>query len=211
MSIGFTPVDPQRDGYSTNVNKTEYAIVASLTALPGVNDWEQLSEPASGFLNGLSEGRNYLYFRYTDTAENVSELSSAPTAILVDTFIPVVTDVWVGDGNNADGWLKLSTEKSMTISGSHGRRIKLEIEENNQLDASTPVTVYVKVGDVETQISAADLTNEGNGKWSWISNDAVSNVTNSTIEIRAKAKDEAGGESVEKKVKYLIDTAAPVI
>lgn len=211
LRIKVTSEDEARHSYKSGVIKTEYKV--------NNGEWTNLDITTAGFLNGLREGGNELYFRNIDGVDNVSNVNTTPVSLFVDTLPPVIRKAYLGDKDNNDNnaWSPFVTGKVLNIHGQHKKYLKLEIEENNTLGS-----LKVKIGDdvwyenaSGTSISPAPVkTSSDSGDtsyWIWTSDTELSPVTeNQTITIKIETIDASGGKG-EATYKFLVDTAGPEI
>ena len=201
LSIKVTSEDEARDSYLSGVAKTEYKV--------NDGEWMNLNSTTEGYLNGLKEGLNELYFRNTDNVGNVSDVNSVATKLLVDTLRPVVKKAYIGDKGSDDGtssaaWDELTTGTVLNINSSHKKYLKLEIDENNNLGSVT-----VTVGGVQLEGTVCPKASDEEN-WIWVSNAEAVPENDETIIINISATDEAGGTGTAA-YKFLVDTTGPVI
>ncbi|MCR4948682.1 MAG: hypothetical protein K6A15_05975 [Treponema sp.] len=204
IDIGVNAADvPQViNGYKSNVQTTQYKIGAN-------GEWTNLNSTTMGYLNGLSDGTNYLYFRCIDGVGNVSDATTTPEVLKVDTLRPTVIKAWIGSGSD---WTELDRGRVININQAHGKKLKLEIEENNSL--VSPTVNITGSSDPIAGAFAANPPAEGDN-WIWESTNPVTPANNTAITVSILAKDQAMNSNniapVTATYKFLVDTAAPVI
>ncbi len=214
LSIEVATSDVERNSFKSGINKTEYKVGAD-------GEWMNLNltadgTTANGYLNGLNEGQNDLYFRNTDEVNNVSAEDTTAKSILVDTVKPVIMKAYIGDKVN-DTWDELTKGTLLNLNAGHKKYIKLEIKENNELQTSIPVAVTVSgvAGSLGGTVSAApapaaDVDPDSVGNWIWVSSTETAPANNTAITLSITATDKAGWEG-SAEYKFLVDTEGPVI
>lgn len=207
IGIEVNAVDEPRvtNGFKSAVVTTQYRI--------GTNgEWTNLNSTTIGYLNGLSDGTNNLYFRCIDGVGNVSDVNTSPVVLKVDTLRPTIKKAWIGTGNDASGWTELDKGTVKNINAAHGKMLKLEIEENNTLIEPevhiTGVTPPIDGHFVSTPPAAGE-------NWVWVSTDPLSPANNTTITVSIEAKDQAMDSNnidpVTASYRFLVDTLPPEI
>lgn len=194
------------NGFKSAVVTTQYRI--------GTNgEWTNLNSTTIGYLNGLSDGTNNLYFRCIDGVGNVSDVTPSPGVLLkVDTLRPTIKKVWIGTGNDASGWTELDKGTVKNINAAHGKKLKLEIEENNSL-----IAPEFRINGVTTAIAGSFVSNPpaAGENWIWVSENPLSPANNTTITVTIDVKDEAMNSNnidpVTASYRFLVDTLPPEI
>jgi len=203
IGIVVNPVDqPQiNNGYKSEVVTTQYRIGSD-------GEWTTLNSTTRGYLNGLRDGSNNLFFKCIDGVGNVSDVNSSPVVLQVDTMRPTILKAWIGGDS---GWTELDKGTVKNINTAHGKKLKLEIAENNSLIA--PV---VRMNNT-SQIAGSFVANPpaAGDNWIWVSNDEVSPANNTTITVSVEAKDQAMNlnsiDPVTASYRFLVDTLPPEI
>ena len=195
LSIKVISEDEARNSYKSGVSTTEYKI--------NDGEWLTLNSVSEGYINGLKEGVNELYFRNKDAVGNISNVNTVPTKLLVDTLKPVVKKAFMGD-KATDKWTEFSTGKVLNLSKDHKKYLRIEIEENNTLKS-----VEAKIGDTLIAGTVASRTVETDN-WVWLSNSEVEVANDETITLNVEVSDYANGKGTAE-YKFLVDTMGPVI
>ncbi len=195
LSIKVISEDEARNSYKSGVSTTEYKI--------NDGEWLTLNSVSEGYINGLKEGVNELYFRNKDAVGNISNVNTVPTKLLVDTLKPVVKKAFMGD-KTTDKWTEFSTGKVLNLNNDHKKYLRIEIEENNTLK-----NVEAKIGDTIIAGTVASRTSETEN-WVWISNSEVEVANDETITLNVEVSDYANGKGTAE-YKFLVDTTGPVI
>lgn len=208
LSIEVDSHDTATENYSTGsgVIETWYKV--------NTEDWTKLSETNKGYINaGLNEGENELWFKNKDEAGNESLPSASPVIIKVDTSVPEIEKVFIGDGDETNNdWLELEAGKVKNIKSAHGKKLKIQIKENNSLPANG---VTVKVGGSDwtpADSTPTPVSGSNPKKWIWTSGtEDLPFTADTSIEIKIQARDSSGGNSKEVTYYFLVDTQGPEI
>lgn len=207
IGIEVNAVDEPRvtNGFKSAVVTTQYRI--------GTNgEWTNLNSTTRGYLNGLSDGTNNLYFRCIDGVGNVSDVNTSAVVLKVDTLRPTIKKAWIGTGNDASGWTELDKGTVKNINAAHGKKLKLEIEENNSLIAPV-VTITGSSSPIDG--SFVSTPSAAGGNWIWESTNPLSPANNTTITVSIAAKDLAMDSNsiapVTASYRFLVDTLPPEI
>lgn len=197
ISIDVDSKDIKRDSdiYASGVLKTQYKI--------GDGSWSDLNTTTSGFINGLKDGDNELHLRTIDSVGNSTD-NSGQIILKVDTAPPEIVKALIGkETEDTSDWEEFTADSVLSISNGHGKKIKLELEENNTVDF-----VEVKVGGTVLPGTCSRVGTTKN--WIWISDAEAVIAENENVAIDVKARDLAQGVR-NAQYKVMIDTAGPEI
>ena len=195
LSIKVISEDETRNSYKSGVSETEYKI--------NDGEWLTLNSVSEGYINGLKDGVNEIYFRNKDTAGNISDVNTVSTKLRVDTLKPVVKKAFMGD-KTTNKWTEFTTGKVLNLNKDHKKYLRIEIEENNTLKK-----VEAKIGDTVIEGTLASRVSDTEN-WVWTSNSEVEATNDETITLNIEVSDYANGKGTAE-YKFLVDTTGPVI
>jgi len=188
-----TTADPNATKtYKSGIKSVQYAIGGD-TAPTSDSAWSFLS---NGFVTGLQDGENKLWFKCIDNVGNSSDAKSY--TLMVDTAVPVIQNAWIGDDVN--GWTALTKDKVLSINEAHGKQIKLEILEENSLGT---VTVNGNTGSSSEK--------DANNIWTWTSTNPLTLTDNAETSLIVSAHDGTITGEGKATYKVLLDKNKPSI